>query len=95
MTPAKALDNLASGYWSKVDDIAAAARAKYVIPFCDRKGWKFTAGMGFRNTEGVYIGWAVVLPARLYTALTAEVLSGQELGSLMADYTPTSYKPAK
>jgi hypothetical protein len=74
-----------------------AARVKYVIPFCDRTGYRLSAGMGswsFHRDTGPQ--WSHMLnyhdekhiPARVYAVMTAETSNGQDAGSMMQDYTP-------
>lgn len=89
----------------RITDIADAAeqkvidaiRTKYVIPFCDRKGWKFYAGMGtwsFYDSKGDSFYAQDQLPARLYAMLSENSVTSQnDIGSLMAYYTPANYKP--
>jgi hypothetical protein len=90
-------------YWDAIDAAATQARTLHVIPFCNRHGWKFIAGMGtwsFRDSAGEHHGtWEIDNEAagrsfygvRLWDALTAETIGGQDLGSLIEDYTPPGY----
>jgi hypothetical protein len=76
--------------------VIAAIRSKYVIPFCNRKGWRFTAGMGswsFDDGKGNYRFERDEIPARIYAMLWENsVTSRNGIGALMADYTPANYK---
>lgn len=75
-----------------------AARQKYIIPFCERRGWSFVAGMGtygFRTADDEHAAGSAIwdsdidsLPKRVRAALSTETLTGQDAGSLMRDYTP-------
>lgn len=100
MTPKqaeKALERAAAAYWAEVDRIAAALRARYVVPYCDRTGAKFSAGMGsygFHGKNGEQMGgsWDIDVnegrtpPARVYNACEVrDHIKGQSLGSLMED----------
>lgn len=107
MDALKSLEQAQKAYWDQVGAIADRVRTELVIPFCDRKGWRFVAGMGTWNFvkpkakghEGVSI-WDEPTDAegrrrfgvRLWNALQADVISGQSLGSLIPDYTPPGYE---
>lgn len=75
-----------------------AARAKYVVPFCDRTGYRLSAGMGswsfHRDTGPEWLRQLghddkVSIPARVYAVMTAAVINRyNDAGSLMEDYTP-------
>lgn len=93
-------------YCAAMGDLAESIRQDLVIPFCERTGMRFCAGMGswdFNGKGKSFAGWQERaelrarhrLGARLYDALTIEwgVGSGrQDVGSLIASYTPTTYK---
>lgn len=89
----KALDN----FWTIAEQALDGARAKYIIPYCNRKQWQFSAGMGswcFYDSKGRYIDRddaARVLPKRVYAALTAIVIN-LEAGCHMRSYTPDNYQ---
>ncbi len=71
----------------------AAARLKYVVPFCDRTGYKLSAGMGswsFHRGDDM-LNTYDMLPVRLRAVMEAETLTGQSAGSLMQDYTPKNF----
>ena len=91
-------DQLARALEREADKAMAEARTKYVIPFCDRTGMRFIAGMGswsFDKPGCESIGsWnSEDLPKRLRDVLTVEYPIGRcDAGSLMADYTPKNYK---
>ncbi len=110
MTPAQltqALDRLQASIRAQEDTIIAQVRAKYVIPYCDRYGLRFTAGMGswsFDNGKTGYYeihigGWSNPheLPKRIWDCLNRSLPSnpGQDLGSVMEDYTPKNYRKAR
>ena len=90
----KTLDKAANKYDSEVTRLTHAAWLYYVIPFCDKKGWRFTAGMGgfsFNDKDGRYVEHDR-LPKRLLAVLEGELLGRNNAGALMDDYTPTNYK---
>lgn len=97
---AKELERLLDQYNAGTAQLIDAIRSKYVIPYCERTGMRFRAGNGswsFDNGKGKYMGeWRDAsedLPKRMYELLVTEVaVSRNDLGSLMADYTPTTYK---
>lgn len=91
------LDRLARQFEREADKLIAEARQKYVIPFCDRTGLRFTAGMGswsFDNGHGDYKNLPEELPKRLGDVLSAEYPLNRcnDVGSLMESYTPKNYK---
>ena len=96
----KRLDALADVYEAECDKIIAEAREKYIIPFCNKTGYKFIAGMGGWNFygNGETLGeWEAItgkIPKRVYQAPTmaAYNLNYNSVGSLMQDYTPPNYK---
>jgi hypothetical protein len=54
----KALDKLFRGYCDQVEALAMQVREQYVIPFCDKHGLRFVAGMGswcFWDSKGTYL----------------------------------------
>lgn len=103
MTPSelsKALNVAARECERKCDVAIEYARKKYVIPFCEKHGCKFIAGMGSWSFHGGSIGqmggWCDDrLPKRLLAVLRNEhpLNHNNDCGSLMADYVPTNYKP--
>lgn len=82
---------LASAYWQGVDRIAADARQRFVIPFCDKYRFSFVAGMGgwgFYAPDGEPIDKSRI-PKRIAHALTLNLENrANDLGSIMADYKP-------
>lgn len=98
-----AIDRIAIAAEKALDKVIAEARAKYVIPFCDKHGCKFSAGMGSWSFHGGKIGYGdgylgrqdeTQLPKRLYTVLTMEYPLNRmnDCGSLMQDYKPLNFK---
>jgi hypothetical protein len=92
---------------ARQDAVIAEVRRTLLIPFCDRKGWRFTAGMGswsfdfskpvnFADSLG---GWDQeeckrLIPKQLLEFLQTDATTcNNDLGSLMEDYTPSNYKP--
>lgn len=85
-----------------LDALCDAIRAEYVVPYCDRHGYRFTAGMGswsFTRSNGPeyrqHIGsWNdELLPKALRTVLQLDhFTSNNDLGSMMQDYTPPNWK---
>jgi hypothetical protein len=102
MTPKQldtALKKGADTFDTLIDQLAAQVRAEHVIPFCDRKGWEFSAGMGswsFHDKRGrVYSDWdnSVGIPKRLRDMLRQDTfLHNNSLGSLMESYRPKGFK---
>lgn len=99
----KAFDKAASECDDACTVALMGARAKYLIPFCDKKSLRFTAGMGlflFTNEKGETFGENVFstdhrgIPKRLLAVLLAEwpMNPGQTAGSMMLDYTPSTFK---
>lgn len=79
-------------------------RTDLLVPFCDRVGAKFTSGMGtwmFRRGKSTqhsfeHDGPFWGMSRMLYTLLHAEsAYCNNDLGSMMEDYTPASYKEPK
>jgi hypothetical protein len=76
------------------EKVIAEARAKYVVPFCDRTGYSLSAGMGswsFHKGDRTISSFDAEdqLPARVYAVMTAATINrSQDAGSLMACYTP-------
>lgn len=77
--------------------ICEQARQQHVIPFCDKTGFRFLAGMGgwsFQKADRRIDSGAESnaglwrLPKGLRSALDAELSNGQCAGSIMRDYTP-------
>lgn len=79
------------------------AHAKYLVPFCNKKNLRFTAGMGcfiFTDEKGEEFGeniWSTDhsgIPKRLLGVLLAEwpLNRGQTAGSMMPSYTPPNFK---
>lgn len=87
-----------AAYTARIGALAVAVRTKYVVPFCDRHGCVFKAGMGGwqfqwpdgrRATDGD--GSAFRLPSRLASALKIKVFYGaNSLGTIIEDYAPAS-----
>lgn len=97
MNTFKALDRAAREYDRALRLIAAAARLKYVAPYCERHGCAFSAGMGswsFHWPDGrlKYNRDDDDLPLRLFKVLAAETLYPNDLGSLMLDYRPKALR---
>ena len=84
------------------DRVAVQARKDLVIPFCEKHGYKFVAGMGswsFHREHGSeqrkQIGsWNEdLLPKRLREVLQLDAIDcNNSLGSLMPDYTPKNWR---
>lgn len=82
----------------QVHALAEEIRARYVVPFCDRTGMNFSAGMGswsFHDQKGRSIGttyadWGLKpLPKRLRAALEIDAPGfNQDIGSLIPSYFP-------
>ena len=96
----KAIEREQARYEKAVDALIDAARTKYVIPYCERTGRKFVAGMGgwsFHADDGRtnISGWnADTLPKRLREVLETDYgMHRNDCGSMMQDYTPTTYAP--
>lgn len=106
MTPnemSKAIDRVAKAADIELDKIIEAARQKYVIPFCDKHGCEFSAGMGSWSFHGGRIGYGdgylgrndeKAIGKRLYAVLAMEYPLNRmnDCGSLMRDYTPANFK---
>lgn len=86
------LDRHEKIYSNTIYKIAAEARKKYIIPFCDKTGYCFYAGMGnWLFCDGVESldCWDKRIPKRVLGALESGILYRQnDLGSLMEDYDP-------
>ncbi len=100
MTPAQIvarIDRADAAYWKEIEAIADVVRNKYVIPYCDRTGLRFT-GMGSWSFDGKgkHIGdWDSKgqLPQRLDNLLhTGTVNTRTDLAMMMEDYTPKGWK---
>lgn len=91
----KAIERIERQAVVSVEALADRYRTSHVIPYCDRHGLRFTAGMGewsFDDGNGNYCD-SSDLPKRLSDVLTTSVLNGRQgLGSLMLDYVPPNYK---
>lgn len=89
------------------EELIATARQKLLIPYCNRTGQRFSAGMGtwvfFRklpNGQEQQVGGfddhsaaAKRIPKTLRSFLEAESgLCRNDLGALMEDYTPPNYE---
>lgn len=103
----KAIDRIALQAEKELAKLIAEARAKYVVPFCDKHGCRFSAGMGSWSfhggdlphggywDEGYLSGSAAErIPKRLYAVLSAEypLNRNNDCGSLMESYTPANYR---
>lgn len=90
----KALDKCAAAYDREITKLINDAHAKHVVPYCDKKGYAFTAGMGgfsFDDGKGRYLD-RDELPKRLRAVVSAELLyQANDAGSLMPDYRPENY----
>lgn len=94
----KAIEREQKRYQNTVDKLIDAARTKYVIPYCERTGRKFVAGMGgwsFHPSDHreTISGWnADKLPKRLREVLETDYgMFRNDCGSMMQDYKPTTY----
>lgn len=102
----RALDALRAQTEKSEERLIAEARAALLIPFCDRTGFRFTAGMGTwsfdkKDKRGHSVdiaGWDTPslkrLPAGLLAFLQSDSVCyrNNDLGSLMEDYTPKGWK---
>lgn len=79
------------------DAAIADVRTRLVIPYCDRHGCRFIAGMGGWNfvwpdgRRATHEEWSDVrLPKRMCDALCTDypLSRSNDCGSMMADYTP-------
>jgi hypothetical protein len=81
------------------DGLCNMIRTDVLVPFCERKGWRFSAGMGSWSVirpTGDYID-NESLPKVLRYMLCAPSLANpvQQLGSMIEGYTPTTWKKVK
>lgn len=96
----KAIEREQARYEKAVDALIDAARTKYVIPYCERTGREFVAGMGGWGFHGAndsandtISGWnSDRLPKRLREVLETDYgMHQNDCGSMMEDYKPTTY----
>lgn len=98
----KALDKAQADYEKAIAKIIAAARIKYIIPFCEKHGCMLSAGMGswsFHFADGTQwhdeTAWVsdpvVRIPKRILNVMRGELCFRNDAGSMMEDYTPTTY----
>jgi len=102
MSLQKELDKLNAQYDKAATKLLSEARAKYVIPFCDKHSLKFVAGMGtwcFWKNGDLWKGEQIWgddkedMPKRLLAVLDAEMHNcPNSAGSLMEDYTSPTYQ---
>lgn len=91
MTPSqarRALVRAENKYAREVERVATALRAKYVVPYCNKTGRRFCAGMGSWSLGDAGSWDARGLPIRVGEALDVRDIRGQDLGSQMGDYKP-------
>lgn len=99
------LDRLAILYGHSTDFLLEAARAEYLIPFCDKHGLKFCPGNGtwaFLLNGKLYAGsqmWSNTsldkIPKPLLAVLECEIPpTRNHAGSLMREYTSPTYQDA-
>lgn len=85
------------------DALIAAVRNDLLVPFCNRTGMRFTAGMGswsfdkldrYGFRQYLHFGDPIPgIPKTLSDFLHKDaLLSRNDLGSLMQDYTPPNYR---
>jgi hypothetical protein len=87
-----------------LDELCEQLRAEFVVPYCDRRGYRFTAGLGswsFDRPNGPperrqIGGWNdELLPKTLREVLRMDYFTdNNDLGSMMEDYTPPNWKGA-
>jgi hypothetical protein len=93
------LNTAADQYSTRLNEIGEQVRRELIIPFCDRTGYQFSAGMGswsFHKDGKMLSDWddsnvgngVKGLPKKIYDALHAETLFNNDLGSLIEDYKP-------
>lgn len=99
----KALDAIAEQAGKQADALITQVRRELLIPYCDRTGLRFTAGMGswsFDKKGITYGSWDADfppprVPKRLYEFLQSGYPTNphyNDCGSMMLDYTPLSWK---
>lgn len=80
-------------YWLAVYAAADDIRTRIVIPYCERTGMRFKAGMGSWSFDHPTKGYQFNEDAPKYVRepLGDELLSRQDIGSVILDYTPKGY----
>jgi len=100
----KALDVIASDCEQRVTVLLDSIRRELVIPFCERKGMKFSAGMGswdFHTKDHRKVMSPIErngLPFIIFNTLRLEYPLNptvQDIGSMMQGYTPRAWIPVE
>jgi hypothetical protein len=97
-------DRAETAYYAALDAIGADVWRELLIPFCERRGWRFRSGMGSWNFDAPRgnppASWwdqadiRRVLGARLSDALRIDYGTNNDLGSTIEEYTPTTWSDA-
>lgn len=101
----KALDAISDEAQKKADALIAHVRETLLIPYCNRTGLRFTAGMGswsFDKKGVTYGDWDEDFPPpKISKTLYDFLKSGyptnsnyNDCGSMMLDYAPPNWKDA-
>ena len=92
------IQRITESFSATLDSEIARIQRETIIPFCDKHGYRFIAGMGTWNfthkTRESIGGWnSDELPARILSTLRIEypLNRGQDIGSMMPDYTPPNF----
>lgn len=99
----KILEQIQADAIRKQDNLIAAVRAELLVPYCNRAGLRFTAGMGswsfdkpnrYGSTDWFsYNEPPPRIPKTLLAFLRQHAIDcNNDLGSLMQDYTPPNYR---
>lgn len=102
MNHLKAIDKIEHRAAAEVDKVIEQARLDLIIPYCNRYGMRFTAGMGSWSFDkkGQYLGdWLdradfPRMSNALWEFLRAPYPFNRmnDLGSMTPDYTPLNWK---
>lgn len=101
----QAIDRIRADADKRTEAVIASARLALLVPYCERTGMRFTAGMGTWSfdywdrygTHQFISDWDELktkrIPRGLYNFLCElDVTSRNDLGAVMEDYTPSTYK---